>query len=78
MLSNFFVFWSILYIVGLILVSKRSDKRILVNEISRLVYTSNIFAFIISLGAVCVFYFILVPISIPFSIKHIINQNKNK
>jgi len=77
-IANFFLLWAIVYLIGLVLISIRKDKKIIVNDINRFIYVKGFFGFLISTVLVLIVYFILVPISIPFSIRNILNNLKNK
>jgi len=77
-ISNVFLLWAIVYLIGLILISIRKDKKIIINDINRFIYVKGFFGFLISTILVLLVYFILVPMSIPFSIKNIFNNLKNK
>jgi hypothetical protein len=77
-ISNVFLLWAIVYLIGLVLISIRKDKKIIVNDINRFIYVKGFFGFLISTVLVLIVYFILVPISIPFSIRNILNNLKNK
>jgi TM2 domain-containing membrane protein YozV len=77
-IANVFLLWSIVYLIGLILISIRKDKKIIINDINRFIYVKGFFGFLISIILVLIVYFILVPMSIPFSIKNIFNNLKNK
>lgn len=77
-IANVFLLWSIVYLIGLILISIRKDKKIIINDINRFIYVKGFFGFLISVILVLIVYFILVPMSIPFSIRNIFNNLKNK
>jgi TM2 domain-containing membrane protein YozV len=77
-IANVFLLWSIVYLIGLILISIRKDKKIIINDINRFIYVKGFFGFLISIILVLIVYFILVPMSIPFSIRNIFNNLKNK
>lgn len=77
-IANVFLLWSIVYLIGLILISIRKDKKIIINDINRFIYVKGFFGFLISVILVLIVYFILVPMSIPFSIRNIFNNIKNK
>jgi hypothetical protein len=77
-IANVFLLWSIVYLIGLVLISIRKDKKIIINDINRFIYVRGFFGFLISTILVLIVYFILVPISIPFSIRNILNNLKNK
>jgi hypothetical protein len=77
-ISNVFLLWAIIYLIGLILISIRKDKKIIINDINRFIYVKGFFGFLISTILVLLVYFILVPMSIPFSIRNIFNNLKNK
>jgi hypothetical protein len=77
-ISNVFLLWAIVYLIGLFLISIRKDKKIIVNDINRFIYVKGFFGFLISTILVLLVYFILVPMSIPFSIRNIFNNLKNK
>lgn len=77
-IANVFLLWSIVYLIGLILISIRKDKKIIINDINRFIYVKGFFGFLISIILVLIVYFILVPMSIPFSIRNIFNNIKNK
>ena len=77
-ISNVFLLWAIVYLIGLILISIRKDKKIIINDINRFIYVKGFFGFLISTILVLLVYFILVPMSIPFSIRNIFNNLKNK
>jgi|LakMenEpi12Oct12_1017442.scaffolds.fasta_scaffold00019_2 hypothetical protein len=77
-ISNVFLLWAIVYLIGLILISIRKDKKIIINDINRFIYVKGFFGFLTSTILVLLVYFILVPMSIPFSIRNIFNNLKNK
>jgi TM2 domain-containing membrane protein YozV len=77
-IANVFLLWSIVYLIGLVLISIRKDKKIIINDINRFIYVKGFFGFLISIILVLIVYFILVPMSIPFSIRNIFNNLKNK
>jgi hypothetical protein len=77
-IANVFLLWAIVYLIGLVLISIRKDKKIIINDINRFIYVKGFFGFLISTILVLLVYFILVPMSIPFSIRNIFNNLKNK
>jgi TM2 domain-containing membrane protein YozV len=77
-IANVFLLWAIVYLIGLFLISIRKDKKIIINDINRFIYVKGFFGFLISTILVLLVYFILVPMSIPFSIRNIFNNLKNK
>jgi hypothetical protein len=77
-IANVFLLWAIVYLIGLVLISIRKDKKIIINDINRFIYVKGFFGFLISILLVLIVYFILVPMSIPFSIRNIFNNLKNK
>jgi hypothetical protein len=76
LISNFFIFWIIAYLIGLSLIFIRKDFSLILKDVNRFLYLKNVLGFLISLILLTLAYFILIPISIPFSIKNIINQKK--
>jgi len=76
-LGDFFIVWMIAYVIGLTLIFWRKDFEVIIRDISRFIYMKNIFGFFASVLLMVVVYAIFIPVSIPFSIKNILN-NKNK
>lgn len=77
-LGDFFLVWMIAYVVGLTLIFWRKDFEAIIKDISRFIYMKNLFGFFASVLLMVVVYAIFIPISIPFSIKNILNNLKNK
>jgi len=62
--------WSVAFVVASILIFFRADRKQVLEDTTRVVSDKNIFLFICGIIAL----WISLPISIPFSIKNIINN----